>query len=302
MGGASNLDEVELFLKNMFSDKNILPIPFLFRKIVANIIIKSRLEDVKENFKLIGGASPLNPITQKLVKKLESKFDIPIVAVMRYVPPFASEFLKKFKNEGIEELILFPMYPQYSTTTTLSSVQDVQKQCQILEYYPQFRLVNAYYDDKRYIKILAQKIIESMKNKEYKEYDFIISAHGLPQSIVDKGDPYQKEVEQSVELLSQYLQKIRISFNSINLAYQSKVGKGKWLEPNLLDTLRNSRSKKVLILPLSFTIDNSETIFELDIEAREIAEKLKYDEFIVVQCPNDDDNFAEFIYEKISNL
>ena len=299
MGGANSIDEVELFLKNMFADKNILPINRYLRKIIATRIISSRLEEAKANYKELGGRSPLSEITFSLTNKVEEITELPVRPAMRYVPPFADIALMEFQEKDIEEIILFPMYPHYSTTTTLSSIEDIEQRCEAMGYYPKIRIINAYYDDYEYLAIQAKQIIEASKEIDTKEFDLILSAHGLPMSIIKSGDPYEKHIEANSSALKTYLNCQGIKFKDIKLAYQSKVGNGAWLEPNLVDVLRKPKNLKVLIFPLAFTIDNSETLFELDIEHREIAQKIGYESYLVAPCPNDSDNFAKFISKKI---
>jgi len=303
MGGPNSVDEVEMFLKNMFADKNILTMDRYTRKLVAGIIIYKRLDEVKENFvKHLGGKSPLPELTNRLIKKLELKLDMPIVPAMRYVPPFATPALEEFKADGVEELILFPMYPQYSTTTTLSSIEDIEERCEALDYAPKITVIDPYYDDYDYIAISAKKIMEALDGKNSEDYDLLLSAHGLPISIIKAGDPYENQVEANVSALKIYLYERGIIFNNIKLVYQSKVGSSSWLEPNLVDVLRNPYHRKVLIYPLAFTVDNSETVYELDIEHREIAEKIKYDDYRVAKCFNDDDAFVDLIVKKINEI
>ena len=300
MGGPNNIEEVELFLRNMFADKNILTMNPYMRKFIANIIISKRLEDVKDNYRLLGGKSPLPELTEELIVKLKEDLDIPIYPAMRYVPPFADKALSLCQKEGIEELILFPMYPQYSTTTTLSSVEDIEQRCETMGYAPKITLIDPYYDDYDYIKASCEKIMEVMDGKDTSEYDLLLSAHGLPLSIIKSGDPYQNQVEGNASAIKIYLASKGIVFHQIKLVYQSKVGSSAWLEPNLVDVLRNPTHRKVLIYPLAFTLDNSETIFELDIEHREIAEKLKYDDYIVASCMNDSDKFVQLIVDRVN--
>jgi len=302
MGGPNSVDEVELFLRNMFADKNILPMNSIMRKFIANIIIKKRLEDVKYNYGLLGGKSPLPKLTNILIDKLNRRLEMKIYATMRYVPPFADIALLECQKDGIEELILFPMYPQYSTTTTLSSLEDIELRCQKIGYEPKITLIDPYYDDLDYIEASCEKIMEAMDGKDTKEYDLLLSAHGLPMSIIKNGDPYQIQVECNVSAIKIYLALKGIEFNNIKLVYQSKVGSSAWLEPNLVDVLRNPTNRKVLIYPLAFTIDNSETIFELDIEHREIAEKLKYNSYIVAKCMNSSEKFVELIVDRVENI
>ena len=303
MGGPNNLDEVEMFLYNMFSDKNILTMNRYTRALVRWIIIFNRIDEVKENFvEHLGGESPLPKLTQKLIEKLRSKLDMPIEPAMRYVPPFATDALKRFQEEGVEELLLFPMYPQYSTTTTLSSVEDIEERCEALNYTPKITVIEPYYDEYDYIKISVEKIMEALGDKKPEDYDLLLSAHGLPLSIIQAGDPYQNQVEGNVSAIRTYLHERGVKFNNIKLVYQSKVGSSAWLEPNLVDVLRRPYHRKVIIYPLAFTIDNSETVYELDIEHREIAEKIKYDDYRVAKCFNDDDDFVNFIVNRVQSL
>lgn len=300
MGGPNDLDEVELFLYNMFSDKNILPTNPVIRAMIRKIIITKRLDEAKESYSHLGGKSPLSGLTQKLIDKLETKLDMPIYAAMRYVPPFATEALIQCKKEGVEELLLFPLYPQYSTTTTLSSYEDIEARCKALDYHPKITLLACqYYDDIDYIKANVAQIEKAIGDKDTTEYDLLLSAHGLPMSIIKAGDPYQRQVESNVSAIKTLLELKGIHFNEVKLVYQSKVGSAAWLEPNLVDVLRNPTNRKVLIYPLAFTIDNSETLFELDIEHREIAEKVKYDDYIVAECMNDSDAFVDFIIKYV---
>ncbi|WP_297524964.1 ferrochelatase, partial [Sulfurovum sp.] len=121
-----------------------------------------------------------------------------------------------------------------------------------------------------------------------------------PMSIIKAGDPYQNQVEGNASAIRTYLACKGVEFHNIKLVYQSKVGSSAWLEPNLVDVLRNPTHRKVLIYPLAFTIDNSETVFELDIEHREIAEKIKYEDYIVASCMNDSEKFVEMIVDKVT--
>lgn len=299
MGGPNNLDEVELFLRNMFSDKYILPINPLMRKLVGTIIIKKRLNAVKANFqKHLGGKSPLTQLTQGLVDRLQTKLNMPIFMAMRYVPPFAIEAIKACQAQGIEGLVVFPMYPQCSTTTTISSIEEIQAHCKALNYQPKMKILCNYYDDRDYIQASFDKIIEALGERNPKEYDLIVSAHGLPLNIARSGDVYEKQIEANFSALKLYLELQGVSFKDTKLVYQSKVGAGRWLKPALDDTVRNPKNLKVLIYPIAFTVDNSETLFELDIETREIAHKIGYEDFVVAQCFNAD--FAEFIAQRIS--
>jgi len=302
MGGPNKIEEVELFLRNMFADPRILPMAPWLRKLVGKRIVRRRLDEARENYRELGGKSPLTEITLSLAAKVEKETGWPVRPAMRYVPPFADAALREFREKGVEELVLVPMYPQYSTTTTLSSVEDVEARCEAMGYRPRIRVVDPYYDDYDYLSIQADLIAEAMEGTDSAEYDLILSAHGLPLSIIRAGDPYEKQVEANVSALKMVLRERGMIFKNIRLAYQSKVGNAAWLEPNLADLLRKPKNLKVLIVPLAFTIDNSETIFELDREHREIAEKIGYEDYRVAKCPNDREEFARFIGDNVAAL
>jgi len=302
MGGIGSPKEVEVFLKNMFLDKYILPLNPLLRRFIANRIVKSRADEVRENLKkYLNGKSPLLDITKSLADKLEERLNIDVRPVMRYVPPFIEDALRGLEGKGVEELILFPMYPQYSTTTTLSSIEDVKQKLIENSCFPKLKIIESYYDDFNYIRLIVEQILKTVSRDEAREFDLILSAHSIPLKIA-KNDLYEKHIEANVSALKIYLEFQNIKFKNIKLAYQSKVGKSKWLEPNLVDVLKQNKNKKVIIYPLSFTIDNSETIFELDIENREISKELNYQDYRVVKCFNDNNNFVDFIVDKVNKL
>lgn len=294
MGGASNPDEIKMFLTNMFNDRNILNIPNPIRKLVAFLITRSRLNAAKENYAQIGGGSPLLGHTKRLVKKLQSVLpECEVACIMRYTPPRAYEELKRLQAMGIRELFLIPLYPQYSTTTTKSSLEEIDAVLEKLAYAPTCHTLTRFYDDHLYTETVIEKIVEQLEGESAETFDLIFSAHSLPQKIVDRGDPYEKEVNEHVAILVEALGKKGIRFKNVHTAYQSKLGPVKWLEPSLESVLEGVENKKVIISPLSFTIDNSETDFELAIEYREFADENGFETYRVCRCPNDSDRFVE---------
>ncbi|CAM3411036.1 ferrochelatase [Arcobacter aquimarinus] len=297
MGGARNKDELKMFLTNMFNDENILTINMDFlRSIIANFIVKKRLDSAWENYEKIGNASPINPLTEKLVNKCNEKIEeFKTYQAMRYTPPFANEVLEQIKKDGISEILLLPLYPQFSTTTTKSSVQDFIGNIPYEGFTVKY--IEEFYKNDKFNDCIVDEIIRNIDDE--KEYNLVFSAHGLPQKIVKKGDPYEEQMNEHVEILSKKLDEKKIKFKSINLAYQSKVGPMKWLEPSLEDMLKNFKDENVIIYPISFIVDNSETDFELDIEYREIAHELGIKEYKVCRCVNDSDGFIEAIKDII---
>ncbi|MFY4809235.1 ferrochelatase [Aliarcobacter butzleri] len=296
MGGARDKSELKMFLTNMFNDENILTIKNAFiRKMVASFITNSRLESAWKNYEKIGNHSPINPLTEQLVNKCNDKIEnYKTYQVMRYTTPFAKEIISQMKKDGIKEVLLLPLYPQYSTTTTKSSLEDFIK---FAKNSFSISSIETFYKNDKFNECIVNEILNNVEDET--SYNLVFSAHGLPQKIVDAGDPYEKQMNEHVKILSEELQKRGKSFKSINLAYQSKVGPLKWLEPSLENMLKNFKNENVIIYPLSFIVDNSETVFELDIEYKEIAHEIGIKEYKVCSCVNDSDEFIEAIKDII---
>ncbi|MDQ7044942.1 MAG: ferrochelatase [Sulfurimonas sp.] len=300
MGGPNNLHEVEIFLTNMFNDKNILTMKSdLLRKFVGGMITFSRTESSQEIYRQLGGKSPIVGHTTSLVKKLQEKMGKNIIVdfAMRYTPPFASEVIERLNDAKVEKIYLIPMYPQQSSTTTKSSLEDFEEQYHLASGDAILVEIKHFFENKTYNKSVIETIKEKIGDDDYRDFDIIFSAHGLPQKIVKSGDVYQKHVQKHVDILSKMLKSSKMNFHEIHLAYQSKVGFLEWLKPSLEDKLKVVRNRGILVVPIAFTIDNSETDFELEIEYREIAENLGFKEYRVARCPNDSALFVDALSE-----
>jgi len=299
MGGPNNLEEVEMFLKNMFRDKNILTMKSnLLRKLVGGMIVFNRTESSQEIYRELGGKSPIVGHTKNLIKKLQERVGENVIVdfVMRYTPPFADEVIEKLNKENIDRIYLIPLYPQYSSTTTKSSLEDFE------EYYHKnggdavLVEIKHFFENITYNKAIIQRIKEKI-DSGYSDVDLIFSAHGLPQKIVDAGDVYEKHISRHVEILKKMLKDENMDFHKVHLAYQSKVGPMEWLKPSLEDELKSIEGRGVVVFPIAFTIDNSETDFELEIEYREIAQNLGLKDYRVCRCPNDSELFVDSLLE-----
>lgn len=277
MGGARTENELKEFIYNMFKDKRILNTPL--RHIIAPIISNLRYKKVWQQYQLINGSRIYN-LTEALVNKMQSLTDYEVIFSMRYTQPNLKDVIYDY-----DDVILLPLYPHYSTTTVESHIDEFKK----LNFKGKARFIPPFYKHNRFNKILTQNILKSVKNPG--EWNLIFSAHGLPQTIIKKGDVYQQQIEEHVDILSKELK----DFQSISIAYQSRFGPIKWTKPYLDEHLLKFKGKKVLIYPLSFMIDNSETDFELHIEYAEFAKENGVVDYKVVTCPNDTDEVAEFL-------
>lgn len=304
MGGPNNLSEVELFLTNMFADPNILTMKSsLLRKLIGTMIVFFRTETAQGIYSELGGKSPIVGHTKKLVAAMQEQLpDVVVDFAMRYTPPFASEVIERLKAQDVEKIYLIPLYPQYSTTTTKSSLEDFEAALHDSDLDAIVVEIKHFFENETYNKTVIERIKETMKEGEYKDYDLIFSAHGLPQKIVDAGDPYQRHVERHVDLIKMMMLEQEMNFHQVHLAYQSKVGPMAWLRPSLEEKLDQVRNRGVVIFPIAFTIDNSETDYELDIEYREIAQEKGFVNYKVCHSPNDHPLFVtalKEIYEKM---
>lgn len=285
MGGPNNLSEVKIFLNNMFNDKAIISAPFFIRKFIARSIVKNRLEEATQNYSLLGGVSPIVKHTKELVDELKKDIKKDVFYIMRYTPPFAYDILKELKD--YDEFFVVPLYPHFSSTTTQSSLDDLFKAAKKLKIdKSKFRTIDKFYDNAIYNKIIIQRIKEALQSDNPQDYELVFSAHGLPKKIIDKGDPYMKHIKQNVFYARKELINEGLNFFNTHLAYQSRLGPMEWIKPYLEDKLKSLEKKKVIIYPIAFLIDNSETEYELNIEYRQLAKKLGFKEYRVAKAPN----------------
>ncbi len=283
MGGPNNLDEVKVFLKNMFNDKYIIGAPQPIRALIGAIIVSKRLEIAKENYRKLGGISPIVGHTKRLVRRLSKMVDADVFYEMRYTYPFAKDILEKVKD--YDEIYAIPMYPHYSSTTTKSSWEDLIKVAKNLKIENKIKTIDSYYDNDFYNKVIVERIKEALEDDDSNEFELIFSAHGLTQRTINKGDLYQKHILANVECAKKELEKQNIRFKKIHVAYQSRLGPMEWLRPYMEDKLKEIRSK-VIVYPISFTVDNSETLGELVLEYGELAHELGIKDYRVAKAPN----------------
>ena len=214
---------------------------------------------------------------------------------MNYTPPFAEDVFKKYAD--FDEIILMPLYPHFSKTTVQSSLCSAEAALKRLGI-KNYKIIDIFYDSAAYNEILLNLIascIAKFSADEISQISLIFSAHSLPVKMIAAGDPYEAQVKAHVEILKDLLAARGIKFKEIILAYQSRLGPVKWLEPNVADVLRDLQGKKALIFPIAFCVDNSETDFELDIFYRAQARELGYEYYEVCKCPNSREDFAKFI-------
>ena len=279
MGGARSDKELKEFLFNMFMDKRIISSPI--RYFLAPLISNLRYKKVWKNYEKIGG-SRIYKITENLAKKVERLSGIETKYAFRYTKPN----IKDVADD--KEIILVPLYPHYSFTTYESSIDELK------ESKINAKVIKPFYKHPKYNEIIKENILNSIDNP--KEWNLIFSAHGLPEKIIKKGDTYQKEVKEHVDILKNMLPE----FKSVSLAFQSRFGFSEWLKPYLDKELTKYKNEKVLIYPISFVIDNSETDLELKIEYGHLANEIGIKNYKVVECPNDSDKMAKFIVELIN--
>jgi len=302
LGGPDSLEAVQPFLENLFNDPDIFKLPF--QKSLARFISKKRAPKVVEEYRLIGGSSPINCWTELQQKNLETKLrnakiDADVYVAMRYWHPLTDEIVKLVENVNYEKIFLLPLYPHFSTSTTGSSFNEWKR------WYKgdpsKLVYIDSYFDNETYCKAINQRIDETLlkfPEEIRKDVQLVFSAHGTPVSYVKKGDPYSHHIKKTIELVM----KQRNHSHEYHECFQSKVGPVKWLEPatdTMIEELAAKGKKHLLIIPISFVSDHVETSFELDIEYRHVADKVGIENYIVMTGLNDSGLFTDALAELV---
>ena len=277
LGGPDSPDAVQPFLFNLFNDPAIIRLPNPFRWLIAKLISSRRAPVAREIYANIGGRSPLVPETRAqgdaLEKLLSAEIDAKCFIAMRYWHPVADEAAAAVKVWGADEIVLLPLYPQYSTTTTESSLKDWDRAARAAGLAVPTRAVCCYPEAEGFIAAYADLLKAKLDTFEDKSsVRILFSAHGLPKKIVDQGDPYQAQVEQSCAALVKALGIENLDWRA---SYQSRVGPMEWIGPATDDEIEKAgaEGKSLIVLPIAFVSEHSETLVELDIEYGELAAK-----------------------------
>ena len=290
LGGPDSQAAVEPFLYRLFCDPDIINFPgaFLARKPLAKLISTTRSKIVRQHYAEIGGGSPIRRLTEQQAQALQAELRPYIsartIVAMRYWHPDTQEAIATLESTPFDELVLLPLYPHYSFATTGSSLKEWNRL-----YKPQVpvHVVDHFYDHPDYIAAIVERVngvLQELPNPD--EVHLLFSAHGLPIALVEKGDPYPKQIQETVQLVRE----LGAWPNPHALCFQSRVGPQKWLQPSLPDTiekLARSGIKRVLVIPVSFLTEHIETLHEINIEAREQAESSGISQFLMMPALND---------------
>jgi ferrochelatase len=304
LGGPDKIENVEPFLFNLFNDPAILNLPTLLRYPLAKLISNRRAPVAKKIYKELGGSSPILKLTKEQSNALEIKLnktqtedEYKCFIVMRCWNPRAKDVIKDVQSYNPEEVVLMPLYPQYSAATSGSSIKEWKDVCKKKNYNIKTSTICCYPTDYNFINAHTKEIIK--KIKELKNFKLIFSAHGLPEKNIKKGDPYQWQVEQSVKKIVENL-----NYKDLDwiLSYQSRVGPLKWIGPSTEDIIiENSKiGKHIVLVPIAFVSEHSETLVELDIEYKEIADANGCKNYTRVPALGTNEDFIKAMSELIT--
>jgi len=305
LGGPDTLEAIEPFLFNLFCDPDIIDFPFarIGRKPLARLISSTRARKVQHHYATIGGGSPIRRFTEQQARALQLKLadcglDAHCFVAMRYWHPFTAQAIEQLRDARCDEVVLLPLYPHYSSTTTGSSLNEWRRLFR--EDLP-VQQIETFYRHELYLQALVEKIDEALARfADPARPEIVFSAHSVPVAVIHKGDPYQRQIEETVELVMG-----RGGWtNGYRLCYQSKVGASKWLQPSLHTALRElaaEKGREVCIVPISFVSDHVETLGEIDHEARGEAAKLGIKRFEMTSGLNDSPTFIAALADLVGN-
>jgi ferrochelatase len=301
MGGPDSLEAVEPFLYNLFSDRDIIKIgPAFLQPFIARMIVKRRAPKSAANYRDIGGKSPLRELTEQqgieLEKILGDRYRC--FVAMRYWKPFTDEALAAISREGIGRIIALSLYPHYSRATSGSSFNELERCLSGSRPRPEISCIRHFYNHPLYIQALAEKIEQGLSGfPDRSQVQLFFSAHSLPQSFIADGDPYLDQIQATVRLVME-----RFDGVAHHLAFQSRAGPVKWLEPATGDKLKELAGqghRQVLMVPLSFVSDHIETLHEIDIEYREEANRMGITDFRRMESLNSSPTFISCLAELV---
>jgi ferrochelatase len=276
LGGPERPEDVRPFLLNLFSDRDIIRLgPPFMQKIIARVIATRRAPKSRANYAKIGGGSPIRAKTEEQARALEDALtpagSFIVRSCMRYWHPFAGEALAQMREAGVDRLIALPLYPHYSIATTGSSVTDLKAQMKRMQLQLPLEVIEAWPEQTEFIAALATRITEGIASFAGAEVELVYSAHSLPVQFIEEGDPYVEHLKQTIAALEAQT-KVQG-----RLCYQSRSGPVQWLGPALpevIEDIATQGGKNILVVPISFVSDHVETLYEIDIEYRQLAENL----------------------------
>ena len=291
LGGPDGPRAIEPFLFNLFNDAAIINAPSPLRWIQAKFISRRRAPEARKVFKNLGGKSPLLEETQAqadaLTRRLEGRAEeVRVFIAMRYWHPMSEETVEAVKAFGPDEIILLPLYPQYSTTTTASSLKEWHHQAAAQGLKSPTRAICCYPADPGLIRGQAALIGPAFAEaKNYGRPRILFSAHGLPKKIVARGDPYPWQIEQTVQAIVEILDSPpdRPDFDWA-VCYQSRIGPLQWIGPSIDEEILRAAGDRVplVVVPVAFVSEHSETLVELDIQYRDLAHELRVPHYVRV--------------------
>jgi ferrochelatase len=292
LGGPDSPEAIEPFLYNLFCDPDIIDFPFarIGRKPLAKLISVARARKVQHHYQAIGGCSPIRRLTERQARALEKRLcseglDARCFVAMRYWHPFTEEAVAALEASQCDEIVLLPLYPQYSRTTTGSSLNEWDRRFSAAG--PQVHSIREFYRNGLYVDALTERVEDALARfPDPDDVILVFSAHSVPIAVIEQGDPYQRQIEETVSLVM----KRGGWYNCHRLCYQSKVGASKWLQPSLRATIRELGAngiKDVCVVPVSFVSDHVETLGEIDHEGRELATAAGITRFEMTEGLND---------------
>ena len=305
LGGPDKLENVKPFLFNLFNDPAIINLPSFFRYPLAKLISSRRTPTAKKIYQELGGSSPILKLTEEQSKALELKLnnddktsEYKCFIVMRCWHPRAEKVVNNVRDFNPDEIILMPLYPQYSAATSGSSIKEWKDICKKNNLNIKTSTICCYPTDENFVLAHKEEIIKKINNLE--SFKLIFSAHGLPEKNIKKGDPYQWQVEQSVNKIVESLDIKNLDWI---LSYQSRVGPLKWIGPSTEDIIvENSKlGKHIVLVPIAFVSEHSETLVELDIEYKELADKNGCKNYTRVPALGTNENYIKAMSNLIIN-
>jgi ferrochelatase len=277
LGGPESLDTVRPFLFNLFNDRAIFHLPQPFRAMLAAVVAKRRAPIAQEIYRHLGGGSPLLANTEAQAAALHAALgggaSTKIFIAMRYWHPFTAQTVADVQAWGPDEIVLLPLYPQYSSTTTASSLGAWRETARGMGLNVPTRAICCYPTEPGFVAAMADAIQPALAQASmYGRPRLLLSAHGLPEQVVAAGDPYQFQCEQTAQAIVAALAHEQLDWA---VCYQSRVGPLRWIGPATDAEIRRAGSDKVpvVVAPIAFVSEHSETLVELEIEYRKLADE-----------------------------